>query len=114
MTANITWAIQWMSARPMEGSLTDVVVEAGWICNGEQTSGGTTYTASSYGSAFFPAPEGSFTPYDQLTQSQVLGWCWANGVDQASNEENVQAQIDAKITPPVVQLPLPWAPTESA
>lgn len=111
MTANITWEIQWMKVRPTEGSMTDVVVEAGWICNGAQTGGDTIYTASSYGSASFPAPEGSFTPYDQLTESQVLGWCWANGVDKALNEENVQAQIDAKITPPIVQLPLPWAIT---
>lgn len=108
MTANITWVIQWMKAQPMEGSLTDVVVEAGWICNGAQTSGETIYTASSYGSAFFAAPEGSFTPYDQLTESQVLGWCWASGVDKGLTEADVQAQIDAKITPPVVQLPLPW------
>jgi hypothetical protein len=54
-------------------------------------------------------PEGSFTPYDQLTQAQVLGWCYANGVDQTAVEANVQGSIDNQINPTVVQPPLPWA-----
>jgi hypothetical protein len=54
-------------------------------------------------------PEGTFTPYDQLTQEQVLGWCWVGGVDRAAVEANVQLLVDAQVNPPVVQLPLPWA-----
>jgi hypothetical protein len=105
MSATITWVIEWMQCKPTEGSLTDVVVTAGWRCNGTQD----TYTATNYGSASFPMPEGTFTPYDQLTQDQVLGWCWANGVDQTAIEEGLQVNIDAQINPPIVQPPLPWA-----
>jgi hypothetical protein len=54
-------------------------------------------------------PSGTFTPYDQLTQEQVLGWCWANGVDKTATEANVQSQIDNQISPPTIQPPLPWA-----
>ena len=55
-------------------------------------------------------PEGgSFTPYANLTQEQVLGWCWAGGVDKAAIESGIQTQIDGQINPPVVQPPLPWA-----
>lgn len=113
MSATITWSIQWMQCKATEGSYTDVVVTAGWACQGAQTEGSgssaVTYNGSSAGTAIFPMPEGTFTPYDQLTQEQVLGWCWANGVNKTGIEAIVQDQIDNFINPPIVQLPLPWA-----
>jgi hypothetical protein len=66
------------------------------------------YTSTVYGTASFPAPSGTFTPYDQLTQAQVLGWCWANGVDKDATEASIQGQIDSQINPTVIQPPLPW------
>jgi hypothetical protein len=105
MSATITWIIEWMSVKPTEGTLTDVVVTAGWRCNGAQD----TYTASLYGSVGFLAPEGSFTPYEQLTQEQVLGWCWANGVDKDAIEASTQVLINNQINPPIITPPLPWA-----
>jgi hypothetical protein len=54
-------------------------------------------------------PDGTFTPYADLTQEQVLGWCYANGVDQAATEAAIQQNIDNQINPPIVQPPLPWA-----
>lgn len=110
MSATITWVIEWMQCKPTEGQYTDVVITAGWRCNGAQTAGTppVDYTSTVYGSASFPMPEGTFTPYDQLTQDQVLGWCWANGVDKTAVEANVQTQIDNQINPPVIQPPLPW------
>ena len=110
MSATITWVIEWMQCKPTEGSYTDVVVTAGWRCNGAETANSVDYTATNYGTASFPMPAsgGSFTPYDQLTQEQVLGWCWANGVDQTAVEASVQAAIDNQINPPIIQPPLPW------
>jgi hypothetical protein len=109
MSATITWVIEWMQCKPTEGSLTDVVVTAGWRCNGAETANATDYSATSYGTASFPMPSGTFTPYANLTQEQVLGWVWANGVDKAATEASVQSAIDAQINPPIVQPPLPWA-----
>jgi hypothetical protein len=110
MSATITWVIEWMSVKPTEGTLTDVVVTAGWRCSGAETAGtpAKAYADSIYGAASFPMPEGTFTPYDQLTQEQVLGWVWASGVDKTATEASVQTSIDNAISPPVVQLPLPW------
>jgi len=56
-----------------------------------------------------PADPANFTPYADLTQDQVLGWIWANGVDKDATEAAVQQQIDNQINPPVIQPPLPWA-----
>jgi hypothetical protein len=55
-----------------------------------------------------PDPE-SFIPYADLTQEQVLGWIWANGVDKDATEAAVLQQIENQKNPPVVAPPLPWA-----
>jgi hypothetical protein len=109
MSATITWVIEWMQTTPTTATPPETVITAGWRCNGAETANATDYTATSYGTCSFPAPEGTFTPYDQLTQAQVLGWCWANGVDQTSTEASVQSQINSQINPTMIQPPLPWA-----
>ena len=110
MTVN--WIIQNLLVKPTEGTLTDVVITADWRCNGTETTGSgdteQTYSGTCYGSCSFAPPTGSFTPYPDLTQEQVLDWCYANGVDKSAIEANVTAQIEAQINPPVVVLPLPW------
>ena len=71
------------------------------------------YTASIGGNSQFTVQEGTFTPYSQLTQAQVIGWVQAAlGADGVANfEANVQGQINSMITPPVSpqNTPLPWA-----
>ena len=102
----INWIIERLLVKPTEGSLTDVVITADWRCNG--TDG--TYSGTCYGSASFQPPSESFTPYEDLTEQQVLDWCFANGVDQTAIEANVTAQIENQINPPVIAPPLPWVP----
>jgi hypothetical protein len=106
MNISINWIIERLLVKPTEGSLTDVVITADWRCNG--TDG--TYSGTCYGSASFAPPTENFTPYDQLTQDQVLGWCFENGVDKTAIEANVTKQIADQVNPPVVTLPLPWLP----
>ena len=103
---NISWIIEQMWVKPTEGSYTDVVITADWRCNGSQDS----YSGTCYGSCSFAPPTEGFTPYDQLTEQQVLDWCYANGVDKTAIEANVTQQIENQINPPVVVLPLPWVP----
>jgi hypothetical protein len=104
----ILWIIERLLVKPTEGSLTDVVITADWRCNGTDE----TYSGTCYGSCSFAPPSGEFTPYEDLTEAQVLNWCYANGVDQAAIEANVTQQINDQIDPPVVTLPLPWVPSE--
>ena len=106
-----SWSITAMDCYPQEDGHTDVVFVAHWTCSGSQTASGQTYNGSVYSTCGVPAPTGSaFTPYDQLTEQQVLGWIWANGVDKTATEAAVQQQINNQINPPVVTPPLPWAP----
>ena len=118
----IAWTIDWMetSTQVIDG-YSQVVLSAGWRCTGTdvipppagstETVQPTIYTAANYSVSTFPIPAsgGSFTPYDQLTQQQVIGWCWADGIDQTVVEESVLEQIALQKNPPAVQLPLPWA-----
>ena len=102
----ILWLIERLLVKPLEGSNPDVVITADWRCNGTDE----TYSGTCYGSCSFQPPSGSFTKYEDLTEAQVLGWCYENGVDKTAIEANVTAQIENQINPPVVTLPLPWVP----
>jgi len=102
----ILWIIERLLVKPTEGSLTDVVITADWRCNGTDE----TYSGTCYGSCSFSPPSGEFTPYEDLTEQQVLDWCYENGVDKTAIEANVTQQINDQINPPVVTLPLPWVP----
>ena len=78
---------------------------AHWRCTATQTEGSgddaVTYTASSYGTVglTYDASSPDFTPYDDVTESQVEGWVWANGVDQDATETALQDNINAQINP---------------
>ena len=98
------WEVSQLDCYPQADNQTDVVFTVHWRCTGVDG----TYSGTVYSTCAVPAPAGSFTPYADLTLNQVLGWIWANGVDQASAEASVQSQIDAQINPPVVTPPLPW------
>jgi len=66
--------------------------------------------ASVYGSTGLgEAASGSFTPYNQLTKSQVVGWLLAAlGVDQVvSIEEGLNNQIQQKLNP-TSAAGIPW------
>ena len=102
----ITWTVTAMDCYPQEDNLTDVVFNVHWTCSGVDGE----YNGSVYSTCSVPlSGEGTFIPYAQLTQDQVLGWIWANGVDQAATEAAVNQQIANQINPPVVTPPLPWA-----
>ena len=103
--ATFTWNVTALNCYPQEGGHTDVVFTVHWTCSGVQD----TYSGSVYSTCSVPLPEGNFTPYADLTQEQVLGWIWDNGVDKDATEAAVQQQINNQINPPVVTPPLPWS-----
>jgi hypothetical protein len=108
MSITYTWDITAMDCYPQSEGQTDVVFTVHWTLNG--TDG--TYNGSVYGTVSVTYVAGEpYTPYNQLTQSQVIGWVTtALGAEQvAAYESNVAAQIGAQANPPVVTPALPWA-----
>jgi hypothetical protein len=102
------WQVSSMECRVQEGDLSDVVIVAHWRCSATEVDGDKTYSASVYSTCSVPGPGTPFTPYADLTQDQVLGWIWANGVDKAATEAAVAQQIALQKNPVVVSPPLPW------
>ena len=45
--------------------------------------------------------------YEDLTEADVLGWIWANGVDQEQIEAANEAKINAQANP-VSAAGVPW------
>jgi len=102
----ITWNISQLDCLPQAPEGADYVVTAHWQCTGVDG----VYSGQVYSTTSFAVVQGeAFTPYADLTQDQVLGWVWANGVDKTATEAAVQQQIDNQINPPIVAPPLPWA-----
>jgi len=104
------WQISNLDCRVQEDGLSDVVYQCHWRVSKTEVDGDQTYCASVYSTCSVPGPNpASFVPYDQLTQAEVLGWIWANGVNKDATESAVQQQIELQKNPVVVSPPLPWA-----
>jgi hypothetical protein len=69
------------------------------------------YSASAYSTASFTydASSPDFTPYADLTEEQVLGWCWSEegGVDKDAVEASLAANI-AEQKNPTTEDGVPW------
>lgn len=106
MSTTFTWTVDQMytTDTPDPGFVVNVM----WTLTGVDGQ----YTGSAGGNSQFTVQEGTFTPYNQLTQEQVIGWVKAQLGEQgvANMEACVQGQIDSQITPPVSpqNTPLPW------
>jgi hypothetical protein len=87
--------------------------EKGFVVNVLFTVSGTygTNTASISGNIVFTDHvESNYIPYDQLTESEVIGWINAQTNNQENYYANIDGQINSMINPPVSPeaQPLPW------
>ena len=95
-----TWTIANLERNLSDGGVT--------VAHWRVTEVDGDYSASSYGTVGFTpdASDPSFVPYDNLTESDVLGWVWAE-VDQAATEAALTADIEAQKNP-VTADGMPW------
>lgn len=109
-----TWSIQQMLVMPVLEGQADVVVSAQWNILGEDQ--GYSYNLNGWQEFTVKQGEG-FTPYDQLTEEQVIGWVQsAMGAKQIEYIESlIQGFLNNLINPPIEPItpPLPWEPTLS-
>ena len=106
--ADITSATPEWNIAQLERHLSDgAVYTAHWTVNLQDQG----ESAGAYGSIGFSDPDPTnFTPYDQLTQEQVIGWVKDTlGEEQvASIETGLSNQIEQKLHPADAQ-GLPWS-----
>jgi len=96
---NYQWNVVQMDRQVADGFVTTVHYNVSAV-DGE-------FTASTYGTVGYTQEEGSYTPFEQLTKEQVVGW-----VQESLNKNTVEAtlatQIDAQKNP-VQASGLPWS-----
>ena len=113
MAITYNWTVNSMYTLPQVEGFDNVVVVAYYTVSG--TDGTYSESLGSNSCQFtMPSPnDPAFTPYDKLTEEQVVGWIQASlgesGVE--SFETTIAASIDAQANPPVTpsEQPLPWS-----
>ena len=100
---NITWTITHCDRI----TANDFITVAHWTASAVDTSLDGDFTASVYATCSF-AEGVATTPYADVTEAQVLGWCWANGVDKDATETALAANINLQKNP-VVAAGTPWS-----
>ena len=105
-----TWSIKQMSVMPVLEGKTDVVVSAKWNILGQDQ--GAEFNLQGWENFILEQGKG-FTPYNQITEAQVVQWVKDTmGESQVTNmEAAVQGSLDAINNPPVepVIASLPWS-----
>jgi hypothetical protein len=92
----MNWKISRLDRKTADGFVTT----AHWTV----TATDGDFSASAYGTCGF---DGELTtPYDDLTQEQVLGWVWKK-IDKTEIETKLTAEIQAKKNPKTAT-GLPW------
>ena len=96
-----------MTSYPQYEAQKDVVFQVAWVKSG--TDGTYWWSASASCDVVYEAGA-PFTPYEQLTQDQVLAWVYeATPPEQIANmEASIADNIAIQADPPTVTLPLPW------
>lgn len=94
----VTWSISQLDRRTSDGFVTTAHWRATAVDGNHSTS---VYATCSWA-------EGQPTvPYANITEQQVLAWCWQNGVDKAATEDALAARI-AELKNPVSAAGVPW------
>jgi hypothetical protein len=95
---NYQWNVVQMDRKAADGFVTTVHYTVSAI-DGD-------YAASTYGTVGYTQEQGNYTPFEQLTKEQVVGWVQESlGKDEV--EAGLAAQIDAQKNP-VSESGLPW------
>jgi hypothetical protein len=92
------WTVQQTDYLVADGFIT----VAHWNC----TAVDSDYSASAYATCSFALATPSI-PYANVTEQEVLDWCWANGVDKSATETSLQSQIELQKNP-VTATGTPW------
>lgn len=109
MTIGFTWSVNFMTSYPEVGPYKDVVFQVNYSC----TASDGTYSMGYVNVCdVMLDPAIPFTPYDELTQDQVVGWVKNSlGENEVNYIQNQAAQqLALRYYTPAV-LPNPWDAT---
>lgn len=100
MSIEFVWKIESLEVTPVAGDLKDVVTRCAWSCTAKEN--GKVFSVGS--NKYLGAPGDTFVEFANLTEDEVLGWVWANGINKSAAE---QAAADGLKELSVVKA-VPW------
>lgn len=99
------WIISALECKVSEDGLTNVVSTIHWRYNATNEDG---ITADTYGAQPVGSPDpANFTPYENITKEQVVGWLEAS-LDVPALQLQLDEQINLIVNPIDVTPPLPF------
>jgi hypothetical protein len=99
----MTIAYNWTISTTNYDVATGFITTGHWQCNAVDGD----YTASIYSTCSWA--DGTPTiPYADVTEAEVLDWCWANGVDKEATEAALAQNIELQKNP-VTATGTPWS-----
>ena len=121
MPATITWHVTELGVenKIVDGH-DDLVSVVYWECTGEQDVDGVIYTSKLERNTVIPYdPDHQYVSYFDLTETEALEWVHNTEAYQNKDKQSVtvktateieiQAMLDAQITPAILTPALPWS-----
>jgi hypothetical protein len=108
---NYSWEINNLICYEELNGQTNVVFKVEWSCLAQEQIGDNTYSTQWLDKTLLNVElNDQFTPYQQLTEQQILGWIWQTGVNKADIESRLTDGLTEQKTAPVIidRLP-PWS-----
>ena len=105
MSITFNWSISKMQVISKQDSKANVVVKAEWLVRAvDNNNNAASFTS---GVCSFSLSD-TFTPFEELTEQQVLNWCFAFENFKTNIEAQVAEQIVRQIAQKETEPALPW------
>lgn len=111
MNVTYTWTIHRLICIPEFRGKQNVVQSVQWSCRAEAEINGARYseTANTMSTINEYIEDTPFTPFGDLTQDQVFGWIFSNGLNKQAYEATLASNLEAQARlAETVKMP-PWA-----
>lgn len=102
----INWNIVSVDTETVAGR-ENAIIMARWICKASDAGKiGVHLGATSLGS-----PGANFIEFEDLTEADILGFCWDNGLDKSASEAKAETDLQTALAAPASPT-LPWLVVE--
>jgi hypothetical protein len=97
-----------LQVKPSVDGLTDVVENVAYGVSATTLINGTEYDVNGVDVVTLPQPNpAEFTPFNSLTEAQVIAWVEANADPDALVDRLID-QLEQQVNPPTVTMTPPW------
>jgi hypothetical protein len=104
MSTKVVWKVESLAVMPNDGVHTDVVTRCSWSCIAKQEDREFVVNGNKY----FTVNTERFVPFNELSETDVLAWCWEAGLDKNSVEQTAKLGLLSSEHPKEVEMASPW------